>query len=59
MSFERDIVKDIEDDTSGNFERGLKALVRTRAERAANFLYKAMKGLGTDNSVCVCVCVCV
>lgn len=49
----QDLKDDLVSDTSGNFRSTLKALVIDRAEYEASCLYKAMKGLGTDESVLI------
>lgn len=49
----RDLEKDLVSETSGNFLRTLKALVRLPAERDANFIFKSIKGLGTDDALLI------
>lgn len=49
----RDLEKDIISETSGNFLRVLKALVRLPSERDANFIFKSIKGLGTDDALLI------
>lgn len=49
----QDLKDDIVSDTSGNFRTTLKALVVDRAEYEASCLHRAMKGLGTDESVLI------
>ncbi|MES1911209.1 MAG: hypothetical protein MHM6MM_003683 [Cercozoa sp. M6MM] len=51
--FNRDLVKDIKKETSGNFENLLVALLYTPVEFDAVSLRKAMKGIGTKHkTVC-------
>lgn len=47
--FQRDLERDVDHDTGGNFSRTLLALVRTPEERDAHFLKHSIKGLGTDD----------
>lgn len=44
----KELVDELDGETSGNLHRLLLALFRTPAERDAYYLRKAMKGLGTD-----------
>jgi annexin A7/11 len=47
----RDLEKDIESETSGYFEEGILALVRGPLMTDVHNLHKAMKGIGTKESV--------
>jgi len=49
----RNLFSDIESEwqIGGNFERILKVLIRDPYERDANFLFKAMKGIGKDSAL--------
>ena len=49
----RDLIKDLKSELSGNFENVVVAMFQTPAEFDAESLYKAMKGLGTDESVLI------
>ena len=49
----RDLIKDLKSELSGNFENVVVAIFQTPAEFDAESLYKAMKGLGTDESVLI------
>ena len=51
--FGKDLIKRLEGDTSGNFKQVIKAMFMTPAEYDAYCLYKAMKGLGTDEGVLI------
>lgn len=51
--FARDLIKDLKSETSGNFRDTLMALMFSAAELDAFYLNKAMKGLGTDDSVLI------
>ena len=51
--FGKDLIKRLEEDTSGNFKQVIKAMFMTPAEYDAYCLYKAMKGLGTDEGVLI------
>jgi len=45
----RDLLKDIEDETSGNFRSALKALLSERSNFDAELLKHAIRGVGTDD----------
>ncbi|EFA78828.1 hypothetical protein PPL_08292 [Heterostelium album PN500] len=47
----RDLIKDIKSETSGNFEKGLVALLTDPAIFDVEALIKAMKGVGTNEAV--------
>jgi hypothetical protein len=47
----RDLIKDIKDETSGNFENALVSLITDRYELDAQLVEKAVKGLGTDEDM--------
>ena len=49
----KDLVKRLKDDTSGNFKDVITGMFMTPAEFDAMWLYKAMKGLGTNDSVLI------
>lgn len=49
--FMKDLVKEIQGETSGYFEKGLVAIVRGPLTQDAHLLYESMKGLGTKESV--------
>jgi len=51
--FGRDLVKDIKSETSGNFKSLLANLVTKPNEVKADFLYDAMAGAGTKESVLI------
>jgi hypothetical protein len=52
-----DLVKLVEKETSGNFERVLVACLWTDAENRARFLHDAVKGAGTDETALIdCLC---
>ena len=51
--FGKDLIKRLQEDTSGNFKQVIKAMFMTPAEYDAFCLYKAMKGLGTDEGVLI------
>ena len=51
--FGKDLIKRLQEDTSGNFKQVISALFMTPAEYDAYCLYKAMKGLGTDEGVLI------
>ncbi|EDQ88360.1 uncharacterized protein MONBRDRAFT_26446 [Monosiga brevicollis MX1] len=51
--FDRDLIKDLDDDTSGNFAKALVALARKAVERDAHFLHRAFKGFGNDNEMLI------
>lgn len=44
---------DLKSETSGNFRATLKALVTDKAAYEAKWLNKAMKGLGTDETLLI------
>jgi len=50
---QKDLEKHLASETSGNFCRVLKALVRQPAERDAKFLHNAIKGMGTDDTLLI------
>lgn len=47
----RDLIRDIKDETSGNFENSLVSLITDRYELDAQLVDKAVKGLGTDEDL--------
>jgi hypothetical protein len=47
----RDLIKDLKDETSGNFENALVSLVTDRYDLDAQLVEKAVKGLGTDEDL--------
>ena len=49
----KDLIKEIDGETSGNFQDTLKALLMAPAEYDAYQLKKAIKGLGTDEDVLI------
>ena len=49
----KDLIQRLKDDTSGNFKQVIAGMFMTPAEYDAMCLYKAMKGLGTDESVLI------
>ena len=49
----QDLAAKIKSETSGNFEKVLVALTQSRAEFLARELYKAMDGLGTNESTLI------
>ena len=49
----KDLIKRLKEDTSGNFKEVIAGMFMTPAEYDAMCLYKAMKGLGTDESVLI------
>ena len=51
--FGRDLIKDLEGDSSGNFKKLLTALHTPAVEYDVVEMRKAMKGLGTDDSVLI------
>ena len=46
-------MEDLHSELSGNLRILVLALMETKAQYDANCLYKAMKGLGTDESVLI------
>lgn len=55
--FAKDLIKDIDSALSHDFKKVVMDLFRTPAERDATYLYKAMKGAGTDEE-CVIEILC-
>ena len=51
--FGKDLIKRLKEDTSGNFKQIISAMFMSPAEYDAYCLYKAMKGLGTDEGVLI------
>jgi len=51
QEIKRDLIKDLKDETSGNFENSLVSLVTDRYELDAQLVEKAVKGLGTDEDL--------
>ena len=51
--FGKDLIKRLKEDTSGNFKQVIAGMFMTPAEYDAMCLYKAMKGLGTDDGVLI------
>ena len=51
--FGKDLIKRLKEDTSGNFKDVIAGMFMTPAEFDAMCLYKAMKGLGTDEGVLI------
>ena len=51
--FGKDLIKRLKEDTSGNFKEIICAMFMTPAEYDAYCLYKAMKGLGTNEGVLI------
>ncbi len=49
----KDLIEDMEGDTSGNFKKLLKALHTPAVEYDCEEIRKAVKGLGTDDSVLI------
>jgi len=49
----RDLLKDIESETSGNYRSILLKLLKPRDECLADILYEAMKGAGTNDGVLI------
>lgn len=52
-SYGKDLIKRLKDDTSGNFKDVVAGMFMTPAEYDAYCLYKAMKGLGTNEGVLI------
>jgi predicted lipid carrier protein YhbT len=51
--FGKDLIKRLQEDTSGNFKQVISAMFMTPAEYDAYCLYKAMKGIGTNEGVLI------
>ena len=51
--FGKDLIKRLKEDTSGNFKDVIAGMFMTPAEYDAMCLYKAMKGLGTNEGVLI------
>ena len=51
--FGKDLIARLKEDTSGNFKQVIAGMFMTPAEYDAYCLYKAMKGLGTDDGVLI------
>ena len=51
--FGKDLIKRLKEDTSGNFKEVIAGMFMTPAEYDAMCLYKAMKGLGTNEGVLI------
>lgn len=51
--FDRDLIKDIKGDTSGDYQKALCALVKPAPEVWADALMGAMKGLGTSDELLI------
>ena len=51
--FGKDLIKRLKEDTSGNFKEVICAMFMTPAEYDAYCLYRAMKGLGTDEGALI------
>ena len=49
----KDLIKRLKEDTSGNFKEVIAGMFMTPSEYDAMCLYKAMKGLGTDEGVLI------
>ena len=49
----RDLIQDLKKELSGNFENVVVAMFQTPPEYDAECLHKAMKGMGTDESVLI------
>ena len=49
----RDLIQDLKKELSGNFENVVVAMFQTPPEYDAECLHKAMKGIGTDESVLI------
>jgi len=52
-SYGKDLIKRLKDDTSGNFKDVVAGMFMTPAEYDATCLYKAMKGIGTNEGVLI------
>jgi len=46
--YQKDLMREVESDVSFNFKKLLIGLIKSRSEYRAEEIYKAMKGLGTD-----------
>jgi len=46
--YQKDMLKKVESDVSGNYKKLILDLIRSRSEVRADDVYKAIKGLGTD-----------
>jgi len=51
--FQKDLLKEVESDVSFNFKHLITGLIRSRAEIRAEELYKAVKGIGTNEWVLI------
>ena len=51
QEIKRDLIKDIKDETSGNFENSLVSLITDRYDLDAQLVEKSVKGLGTDEDL--------
>lgn len=49
----KDLIENIKDETSGNFEKTAITLLVSRADFDAKCLYEAMSGMGTDEAVLI------
>ncbi|EGD76027.1 hypothetical protein PTSG_11636 [Salpingoeca rosetta] len=52
-NFDRDLEADLRSDTGGNFRTALLALIMNESERLAYFVYKSMKGWGTEENLLI------
>ncbi|XP_033112459.1 annexin A13-like [Anneissia japonica] len=52
-AYGKDLIQDLKDDLSGNYEETILALMQTPTEYDVHSLHKAMEGLGTDESVLI------
>jgi hypothetical protein len=52
-SFGRDVIKDLEDELSGNLKKGIVAMYRTPIDYDVTELYWAMKGAGTNEETLI------
>ena len=52
-AYGRNLIEDLKSELSGNFENVVIAMFQTPAEFDSTCLYKAMKGLGTDEGVLI------
>lgn len=55
--YQKDLLKQVESDVSYNFKNLLIGLIKSRSEYRAEEVYKAMKGLGTDEWVLIDFCI--